>query len=92
MPMTITLIVNLKATPLRNQATGTMPRYPTRRHYLDTELTSPYCFLLLLSTRLRNNSHQFYMSSVRLDQQLNTRMCAVQNLTLHWVSNKRYIS
>ena len=37
-------------TPLGEQATRTMTRYPTQSHYLDTEPTSPFPTLIMQST------------------------------------------
>ena len=57
--------------PLANQITGTITQYPSQSHYRDTELTSPSPILLMPSTQLGSNKHQFYMSLFGLDWEPN---------------------
>ena len=49
---------------LEDQTIGTMSQYPTQSHYPDTELTSPYHILLLLSATLGSVMYQFDKSLV----------------------------
>ena len=55
------------AAPLGNQANNTMTWYHTQSHYLDTEPTSPCPILIMPSTLLGSNKHQFYKLLLWLD-------------------------
>ena len=57
--------------PLGHQAPATMTQFSTQLHYTDTELTSPYHILDMLSIRLGSNKYQFCKSLHWLAQDLN---------------------
>ena len=67
---------------LRNQAISTMTHYPTQSHYPDTELTSLYALLLMLSIRPGSNNYQFCKSLVWIDRESNSRPPAQEGCTL----------
>ena len=65
------------ATPLGDQVAHTVTWYPTQSHYPDTQLTSPYPILIMLSTRLGSDKYPFWKSLIWLDRDSNPRPFAV---------------
>ena len=60
----------------RDQATSTTIPFSTQSHYSDTELTSPWPILVMLSARLGNDRYQFCKSLVWVGKDLTSRLYA----------------
>ena len=56
------------AASLGHQAASTMTCYLTQLHYPDTESTSPFPIIIMLSTRLGSDKYQFYSHRFDSDQ------------------------